>query len=80
MAFCGVNNCPDTLQPPQSIPTKESVYWLCGALDILIVCSLLVTILFLDDIKNADNDLNEEQSKVFIEKVKKEESFWIKLS
>lgn len=55
--YCGANNCPQTPLPKSGSTTIESsVYWLCGSLDILIILSILITLFFMDDIKEDSND------------------------
>jgi hypothetical protein len=50
---CGAKNCPQTKMPPSlSKPVLQSIYNLCYSLIALIVIAVIVTILFLDNIKD----------------------------
>ena len=55
---CGSFNSPQTPLPQNDKTDKNSVYWLCGCLDILMVISLLITVFFMDDIKEDTDEIN----------------------
>ena len=54
-ASCGSSNCPKTKFDSESVKYKtESVYGLCGALDVLMILAMMTTVIFMDDIKVND--------------------------
>lgn len=68
-AQCGANNCPSTLLPPSdSTPDKDSVYWLSGSMDLLVIIALLISIFFMDNLKDNEND-NDFVKKPSISKI-----------
>jgi len=61
--YCGSKNCPDTKLPEAgSVTVKESIYWLSGSLDALMIISILISLFFMDNIKEETND-NQIKSK-----------------
>ena len=55
---CGANNCPKTILPEAaSKPTINSIYALCGTLIGACLLAILITFIFVDDLKY-DEDLN----------------------
>ncbi len=53
---CGIYNCPATkLLESASKPTVKSVYVLCGTLLISTFVSMMIAILFIDDLKYDEN-------------------------
>ena len=54
---CGANNYPQTKLPEAaSKPSIQSVYILCGTLVASSVVAIIITILFVDDIRDDDED------------------------
>jgi hypothetical protein len=52
---CGINNCPDTILPPtHSTPTVSSTFALCYSIIALVILAMLITVLFLDHIRDED--------------------------
>ena len=57
---CGGNNCPNKFSTSVSVKyTKESIYILCGVLDLLMILAVITTF-FMDDIQ-ADEILKDEK-------------------
>ena len=48
---CGSFNSPQTPLPESDQTDRNSVYWLCGCLDILMIISLLITVFLMDNIE-----------------------------
>ena len=63
-ASCGFSNCPNTKFESESLKYKtESVYGLCGALDVLMILAMMTTVIFMDDIKIINkNEKTEHKS------------------
>ena len=71
--YCGFNNCPsDKLPDVSSKSSLTSVYILCGILMLLCVAAILVTIIFVDNIKTIENE-NEKKVKTTLAKMLKQE-------
>ena len=60
---CGRFNSPQTPLPQGGKTNKNSVYWLCGSIDILMILSLIVTIFLMDDIKEEANETEINSAK-----------------
>ena len=62
--YCGLNNCPtDKLPDISAKPTLYSVYFLCGALIFLCVLSIILTLIFVDNISLLEDISNAEKRK-----------------
>lgn len=62
--YCGFNNCPkDPLPVTSSKPGLQSVYLLCGALIFLCLLALLITICFVDNISDDDDNAETGENK-----------------
>ncbi len=60
---CGIANCPNTKLPAsQSTPTDKSFYILYGSLILLCVLSILITIFFMDNISDDDENNVEKEN------------------
>ena len=61
--YCGVNNCANVILPPsKSRPSIQSVYMLCGILLGTIIVSIIITILFVDNVELVEN-IEEKRKK-----------------
>lgn len=67
---CGVNNCPLTPLPEEtSNPTLSSVYILCGTINAACLLSIIIALLFVDDVKYDENLNPVERGRVDFKKI-----------
>ncbi|RMZ97376.1 hypothetical protein BpHYR1_017526, partial [Brachionus plicatilis] len=67
---CGLNNCPLTPLPEAtSNPTLSSVYVLCGVINGACFLSIIIALLFVDDLKYDENLNPIQRGKIDFEKI-----------
>ena len=71
---CGFSNCPDTILPEStSKSTQHSIYVFIGIMIFLCLVSVLVTLVFVDNVSVAIEDGIEEKHKNSVGKMLKQE-------
>ena len=69
---CGANNCPYTKLPEAaSKPSLTSTYALCGTLNASCLLAIIITALFVDDLKYDDDLKPISRGKVTIQSISK---------